>query len=87
MLQGTADDAWHRSNRFQHNRTMTIPTGEKRVGEEPQKQNERISNPVGKTPVFVVSIKLGLSGIAVSGTIPVLRILIPRHCADCSCDV
>jgi hypothetical protein len=57
MLQDTTHHARHGSNRFEHHRAMAIPASEKSVGEEPQKYDDSISNPVGKIPWFMVSIQ------------------------------
>jgi hypothetical protein len=57
MLQGPSDHAWHGSNRFQDNGTVTISFGEERVGEESQKPGKSISNPIGEVLWVVVSLK------------------------------
>ena len=58
MLQGTADHARHGSNRFEHNRSMAIPTSEERVSEEPQCLREGKCNAIGKIHRSVVSLEL-----------------------------
>ena len=58
MLQGTADHARHGSNRFEHNRSMAIPTSEERVSEEPHCLREGKCNAIGKIHRYVVSLKL-----------------------------
>jgi hypothetical protein len=62
MPKGTADHAWHGSNRFEHNRSMAIPTSEERVSKEPQCLREGKCNAIGEIHWYVVSLEL--SGIS-----------------------
>jgi hypothetical protein len=56
MLQGAAHHARNRRNRFQYDRTMTVSTSEKSVGEESEEPGESIGNPVGPILWSVVSL-------------------------------
>lgn len=48
VLQCTADHARYGSDRFQHDRAMAIPSGEKDVCEEPQGPGHRERDAVGQ---------------------------------------
>jgi len=54
MLQGATNHTRHGSNRFQHDCSMAIAPGEKCVGEEAQKPDETIGDPIAKIPRIII---------------------------------